>query len=160
MASSGMELTNIPDVKVEMVVRKPPEEVFRAFVDPEVTTRFWFTKSDGKMTPGAHLRWDWEMYGVSTGVEVLEIDENNRILFRWDDDQGMTVELRFTPWDGGATHVAITESGFEGTANEAIAWMADSTGGFTIMICALKALLERDVELNAVRDAHPEQLRL
>lgn len=100
------------------------------------------------------------MYGVSAGVEVLEVDENRRILFRWDDDQGTTVELRFTPWEGGATHVTITESGFQGNGDETLAWIADSTGGFTIMICALKALLERDVELNAVRDAHPEQLRV
>lgn len=38
-------LTQQPVVKAEMLIRKPVEEVFEAFVDPAVTTRFWFTKS-------------------------------------------------------------------------------------------------------------------
>jgi uncharacterized protein YndB with AHSA1/START domain len=33
--------------KAEMLIRRPVAEVFEAFVDPAVTTRFWFTKSEG-----------------------------------------------------------------------------------------------------------------
>src|SRR4051794_4566310 len=31
--------------KSEMLIRKPVEEVFQAFIDPAITTHFWFTKS-------------------------------------------------------------------------------------------------------------------
>lgn len=159
MAANDLHITRIPDVKAEMLVRRPPEEVFRAFVDPDITTRFWFTKSSGEMTPGAELTWEWEMYGVSTKVLVSDVEDNRRIRFRWDDEQGMTVEVRFTPWGDGATHVEVTETGFRGDGDQVIAYVADSTGGFTITLCALKALLEHDVALNAVRDAHPHQLQ-
>jgi uncharacterized protein YndB with AHSA1/START domain len=159
MAAKDMQLTTTPDVHVEMLVRRPPAEAFQAFVDPDITTRFWFTKSSGRMTPGATLRWDWEMYGVSAQVQVKDIDVSSRIAFQWDDDQGMTVELRFTPMGDDATHIEVTESGFRGDGDEVVAYVADSTGGFTIMLCALKALLEQGIELNAVRDAHPRQLQ-
>jgi uncharacterized protein YndB with AHSA1/START domain len=52
---------NAPIVKAEMLIRKPPAEVFNAIIDPAVTTKFWFTKSSGKLEPGKRVRWDWEM---------------------------------------------------------------------------------------------------
>jgi uncharacterized protein YndB with AHSA1/START domain len=144
-------------VKAEMLIRRPPDEVFRAFVDPTVTTRFWFTKSSGTMTPGAKLHWEWEMYGVSASVSVQAVEENRRIRFEWN-DKPTTVELEFTPWADGATYVQITETGLSGDGDEIVSHATDSTGGFTILLCALKALLEHDIVLTAVRDAHPKLL--
>jgi hypothetical protein len=34
--------------------------------------------------------------------------------------------------------------------------VADSTGGFTFLLASLKALLEHDLVLGLVADAHPE----
>jgi hypothetical protein len=34
-----------------MLIRRPVEEVFNAFVDPTVTTRFWFSRSSGQLAP-------------------------------------------------------------------------------------------------------------
>ena len=41
---NGQELV----AKAEMLIRKPVAEVFEAFVDPAITTQFWFTKSSGR----------------------------------------------------------------------------------------------------------------
>lgn len=155
MATDTLQLTEIPTVKVGMLIRRPPAEVFLAFVDPAVTTRFWFTKSSGVMTPGAALRWEWEMYGVSTTVSVEEVEAVRRIRFRWGDDDPTTVELRFTPWERDSTYVQVVETGLSGDGDRLVGHVADSTGGFTIVLCALKALLEHDVVLTAVRDHHP-----
>jgi uncharacterized protein YndB with AHSA1/START domain len=155
MPTDALELTRIPTVTVGMLIRRPPAEVFLAIVDPAVTTRFWYTRSSGVMTPGATLRWEWEMYGVSTTVRVEEVDAVRRIRFRWGDDHPTTVELRFTPWEDGATYVQVVESGLSGDGDGLVGHVADSTGGFTIVLCALKALLEHDVVLTAVRDHHP-----
>jgi uncharacterized protein YndB with AHSA1/START domain len=38
---------NIPTVEAQMLIRKPAETVFQAFIDPKITTNFWFTKSSG-----------------------------------------------------------------------------------------------------------------
>jgi uncharacterized protein YndB with AHSA1/START domain len=145
-------------VRAAMIVRRPPAEVFDAFADPDVTTRFWFTRSTGKMTPGAELQWDWEMFGVSAKLRVLEAEPGRRIRWQWDDEQAMTVEVRFTPHGPDGTVVEVTESGFSGSGDEAVSYAADSTGGYTIVLCGLKALLEHGVELGAVRDSHPEWL--
>jgi uncharacterized protein YndB with AHSA1/START domain len=31
-----------------MLIRRPVTEVFQAFVDPEITSKFWFTKGSGR----------------------------------------------------------------------------------------------------------------
>lgn len=155
-----LQLTHIPSVKVGMLIRRPPDKVFQAFADPAITTKFWFTKSSGKMTPGADLQWDWEMYGLSTRVSVKEVEDNSRIIFEWDDDNPTTVELRFIPWENDTTYVQVTETGLGGDGDEIVSHVAGSTGGFTNVLCALKALLEHDVVLTVVLDHRPKGLEL
>ena len=156
-STHALQLTHIPPVKVGMRIRRPPSEVFRAFVDPAVTTRFWFTRSSGKLVQGESVRWHWDMYGVSADVSVKEIEENSRIVFEWGDgDESTTVEFRLVPWDDD-TYVHVTETGFTGDGDEIIARIADSTGGFTNVLCALKALLEHEVDLNVVLDHTPPE---
>jgi uncharacterized protein YndB with AHSA1/START domain len=156
-STQTLQLTHVPPAKVGMGIRRPPSEVFRAFVDPAVTTKFWFTKSSGELVTGANVQWHWEMYDVSTDVSVKEIEENSRILIEWGDgEESTTVEFRFVPWDDD-TYVQVTETGFTGDGDEIVAWIADSTGGFTNVLCALKALLEHGVELNVVLDHTPPE---
>jgi uncharacterized protein YndB with AHSA1/START domain len=157
--TDALQLTQIPSVKVGLLIRRPPGKVFQALIDPAITTRFWFTKSTGKLVPGATIQWDWEMYGVSAKVSVKEVEENSRILFEWGDgDEATTVEFRFIPWEDDTTYVEVTETGLSGDGDELVARAAGSTGGFTIALCALKALLEHDVVLTAVRDRFPTGL--
>src|SRR6266511_6021881 len=75
MPVSDLHLSHIPSVNVGMLIRRPSGQVFQAVIDPAITTKFWFTKSSGKVVPGADLRWDWEMYGVSTTVRVKAVEE-------------------------------------------------------------------------------------
>ena len=82
-----------PVAKTQMVIRRPVGEVFDAFVDPAITTRFWISRSTGKLAAGQTVRWDWDFYGVSTNVEVKEIERNRRILIEWNGpDNASSVE--------------------------------------------------------------------
>ena len=45
----NLQLTHVPKSKTGMLIRKPVAEVFEAFVDPDITTKFWFTKSSGRL---------------------------------------------------------------------------------------------------------------
>ncbi|MGN7178297.1 polyketide cyclase [Paenibacillus sp. FSL R5-0490] len=149
-------MTNLKEVsisKVEMLIRKPVKEVFDAFIDPSITTKFWFTKSSGRLDKGKRLRWDWEMYGVSAELDVIELEQNNRILIKFDDDT--SVEWMFTPRTEG-TFVTVINAGFKGSPDEIINQVIDSTGGFTIVLCGLKALLEHNIILNLVSDRFPD----
>ncbi|MCQ6557113.1 SRPBCC family protein [Paenibacillus mendelii] len=141
-----------PVVQAQMLIRKPVDEVFEAFIDPAITTKFWFTKSSGRLEAGKRVQWDWEMYGASAEVEVLEIEKNKRILI----DFGSRVEWIFTPHTENETYVSITNTGFMGEGDDIVRQAIDSTEGFTIVLCGLKALLEHNVVLNLVADKAPD----
>jgi secreted PhoX family phosphatase len=83
------------------------------------------------------------------------VEASEQLVLIMGDDEKMTLEFRFTPREEG-TVVTITECGFTGTPDEAIAYVADSTGGYTTAVCAAKALLENGIELGAVRDKFPD----
>lgn len=63
-----------PVVRAEMLIRKPAADVFNAFADPAVTTKFWFTKSSGKLEAGKRVHWDWEMYDVGDDAFAQALD--------------------------------------------------------------------------------------
>jgi uncharacterized protein YndB with AHSA1/START domain len=159
MSDDDLRLTHVPAVTTGMLMRRPPNDVFQALTDPDITTKFWFTKSSGKLEPGANVKWDWEMYGASADVSVKEFEENRRILIEWGQgDEFTTVEFLLVPYRDDATFVQVTESGLRGKGDELVARVAGSTGGFTIMLCALKALLEHDIVLAVVADRYPKGL--
>lgn len=146
-----MSLSQDPVVRVTMMIRRPPEEVFEAFVDPGITTRFWFTRGSGRLTPGATVTWHWDMYGASAEVTVNAVEPVRRIAIGWP----TPVEWRFEPRDAG-TFVTVTASGFTGSDDEKVAQALDSTGGFSFLLAAAKAWLEHGVPLNLVADHHPD----
>ncbi len=155
-----LQLTHIPVAKAEMLIRKPVAEVFEAFINPEITTKFWFTKSSGKLEAGKQVTWMWEMYNLSVPVTVKEIERQKRILIEWGNyDSTTTVEWIFTPYGNDATYVSITNSGFKGDGDKVVKDALDSKGGFTWVLAELKALLEQNIELHAIADAFPKGLR-
>lgn len=141
-------------VQAEMLIRKPVSEVFEAFVDPDITTKFWFTRSSGKLEAGKEIRWDWEMYGVSDTILVKELETNRRIVIQSSD--GTTTEWQFVPRSEDGTFVTIIHSGFEGTDADVTRQAIDSMGGYTMVLCELKALLEFGIVLNLVADKAPD----
>jgi uncharacterized protein YndB with AHSA1/START domain len=149
-------LTQVPVAKTGMLIRKPVAEVFEAFVNPEVTTKFWFTKGSGRLETGKQVTWDWEMYGISIPVTAKSVEPGKRIVIEWPGAGGpTTVEWIFTPCDDG-TFVSITNSGFTGDGDELVKQATDSTQGFSLVLAGLKALLEHGVQLNLVPDRFPK----
>jgi uncharacterized protein YndB with AHSA1/START domain len=145
--------------KAEMLIRRPVAEVFAAFVEPERTAKFWFTKGSGRLETGKQVRWDWELYGLSVPVEVKAVEADRRIVVEWMGyGTPTTIEWLFTPRPDGTTLVTITERGFSGDGAEAAEQAVSSTEGFAFVLAALKALLEHGVSLNLVADRWPDGL--
>ena len=154
-----LQLTHVPVMNTGMLIRKPAAEVYEAFVNPEVTTQFWFTGSSGRLEPGVQVEWAWAMYDASALVTVKALEPNRRIEIEWPGYSGLTiVEWRFVPQPDDTTFVRITESGFTGNGDEVAKQVADSTQGFSLVLAGLKALLEHNVRLNLVADRFPEGL--
>ena len=94
----NLKLTKVPVAKIEMLIRKPVAEVFEAFINPQITTKFWFTRSSGRIEARKQVTWYWEMYNISVQVDVKEVEKNKRILIDWGNyDSVTTVEWIFTP---------------------------------------------------------------
>ncbi|THF51839.1 polyketide cyclase [Flavobacterium supellecticarium] len=138
--------------KAAMLIRRPVAEVFEAFVNPDITTKFWFTKSSGPLEVGKSVQWDWEMYKHSVTIAVKTIEPNKRIVIEWP----TTVEFTFTAREDNTTFVSITDSGYDGTVDEIIADVRNSTEGFTLVLASLKALLEHHINLALVADRFPD----
>ena len=139
-----------------MLIRRPVAAVFEAFVDPAVTSRFWFTGGSGRLAAGACVRWDWAMYGVGTDVVVKAIEPDRRILIDWDVDSDPTeVEWRFEV-RGEDTWVTVENRGFSGSAEERTGKAIDSTGGFALVLAGAKIWLEHGIDPRFVPDRHPE----
>jgi uncharacterized protein YndB with AHSA1/START domain len=149
-----ISLNEKPVVKAEMLIRKSVEEVYEAFINPEITTKFWFTKSSGRLEEGKTIRWDWEMYGVGDELVVKELEQNKLIRIEWTD--GTQVEWIFTPRGVNQTFVSITNYGFSGSGDEMVAKAIDSMGGYTMVLSGLKAYLEHNIQLNLVADKAPD----
>jgi uncharacterized protein YndB with AHSA1/START domain len=156
----ALNITKEPVAKAEMLIRKPVAEVFEAFVEPAITSKFWFTKSTGKLEVGKQVTWTWEMYNISIPVEVKEVEVNKKIRIGWGNrGENTLVEWNFTPYGNDATYVSITNSGFKGDGDKIVNDALDSKGGFTWVLAGLKAYLEHGIILNAIADAYPKGLK-
>jgi uncharacterized protein YndB with AHSA1/START domain len=146
-----------PVVRCELLIRRSVAEVFEAFVDPAITSRFWFSPGTARLTAGAALRWDWEMYGASTEVKVLAVEPNRLIRVDWDVANKPTrVEWRFGERGTNQTWVQVENSGFHGDEQAKLATALDSTGGFALVLAGAKIWLEHGIEPNFVLDRHPD----
>lgn len=138
-----------------MLIRKPIAEVFEAFINPEVTTKFWFTKSSGKLEEGTTTTWIWEMYNVSSEVQTLKIVPNLKIETLWG-NPATNVDYEFKEMKNG-TLVIIKSYGYTQTGDDLLKVINDNTGGFTTVLDGCKAWLEHGIKLNLIEDKFPAE---
>jgi uncharacterized protein YndB with AHSA1/START domain len=145
--------------EAQMLIRKPVSEVFKAFIDPELTKHFWFTKGSDKLEVGKTVNWEWEMYNFSTKVIATEILTNKKLSIEWFTSELPTkVDFDFNTLSDGSTFVSIKHYGFDKTGHELLEVIKDSTGGFTIVLAGLKAFLEHNIDLNLIMDKFPKEI--
>lgn len=143
-------------VEAGMLIRKPAAIVFEAFINPEITTKFWFTKSSGKLEEGKSVTWMWEMYGASAQVFTKKIIPNQLISIQWG-DPATTVDFEFTALTDDSTYLLIKNHGFDLQGENLIQAIKDNTGGFTTLVDSAKAYLEHNLQLNLVGDKYPSK---
>jgi uncharacterized protein YndB with AHSA1/START domain len=142
-------------VEAQMLIRRPVEDVFEAFINPEITTNFWFTKSSGKLEEGKTVTWEWEMYGVKNVVKVHQIIPEQLIKTEWG-DPSVHADYEFTAMENG-TLVVIKSYGFSQTGEDLLKVINDNTGGFTTVLDGCKAYLEHGIKLNLIEDKFPSK---
>lgn len=151
-----MPLTKPVEAAAGMLIRKPVQDCYEAFVNPEITRNFWFTQGSGRLDEGRTVTWTWETYGVSSPATPKEIIPNEKIVVEWGEpDHASTIEWKFKTL-GDGTFVTIRAYGFAGDDDSRVKMAIDSTDGFAIVLCGLKAWLEHGIRLRGVDDRWPQ----
>jgi uncharacterized protein YndB with AHSA1/START domain len=135
--------------KAKMLIRRPAAEVFNAFVQPELITKFWLKGTTGPLAQGAQIEWQFLVPGATERVHVTAFDAPHHLAFTWAEG-GLIVEMRFVEKQRDITVASVEARGFgsEGGADA----VADATEGFSIVLCDLKVLLESGHSASLVKD--------
>ena len=131
-----------------MLIRRPPGEVFAAFVNPQMLRKFWLRDASGPLAPGARVHWQFMVAGATETVVVTAFESPRFIGFDW--SNGMHVRLEFEPFGDEATRLAVTVNGFKGV--DVLKQATNVVEGFSVVFCDLKTLLESGSSANLVRD--------
>jgi uncharacterized protein YndB with AHSA1/START domain len=138
------------DNLTKMKIVKPVNEVFDAFVDPLKIGNFWFSSSSEKWEQGKIIILKYDEYDAQVVIEILEMEENKKIVFRWGNDgEGHTVTITLKELNDNITMIEVNEDGFIETSNEFIPQLVDNKEGWVYMLTCLKGYLEYGVQLRA-----------
>lgn len=149
--------------KVSGRIAKPVAEVFEAVADPAKLSGYFTTGgAKGRLETGATVTWDFHDFPGAFPVEVVEVVPNERIVLRWEANEGApsdgdaavtasagyttTVTMTFEPLDDGRTLVSIAEEGWRQTPGGLKASYGNCQG-WTQMLCAMKAYVEYGINL-------------
>lgn len=141
-------------IETQMLIRKPIHSVFEAFIDPKITSKFWFSSATASLEQGKTVEWTWEKYQVSAKVQVTKIIANELIQIQWGEPTS-TVDFIFEAINGNQTYLRIQNYNIPLQGDELMQFVIDSTGGFTTVVDSLKAYLEHGIQLHLVQDKFP-----
>ncbi|MBT2700727.1 SRPBCC family protein [Bacillus sp. ISL-40] len=121
---------------------KPANEVFEAFVDPSKIKNFWFSSSS-RWEQGQTVTLRYEEYDAQVDIEVIEVEVNKKIVFRWGTDgEGNCVTISLEELDQSSTIIEVIEEGFSEDDDELVAQLIDNKEGWVYMLTCLKGYLE------------------
>lgn len=133
--------------KVQMGILKPSGEIFEAIVNPEIMSKYFISRSTGRMESGKTLTWTWDDFDAELAIKVGKIEKDKTVSFEWNGSGAdCVVVITLEPKYENKTLVKITES----------EWAADYKGanqcmgqveGWTNFLCCLKAYLEHGINL-------------
>jgi len=139
-------LNNLTKMKID----KPAKEVFEAFVDPAKIGKFWFSSSSERWEQGKTITLRYDEYHAQGDINIIEIEQDKKIVFRWGDDgEGHVVTITLNEVDNKSTIIEVNEEGFNGHDDQLISHLIDNKEGWVYMLTCLKGYLEYDVNLRA-----------
>jgi len=137
----------------KMEIRKPAHDVFEAFVDPAKIGNFWFSSSSERWEEGKTVTLRYEEYGAQGDIHVIEMIDDQRIVFEWgrEDGEPHLVTIAFRDTDSASTIIEVSEDGFDENDPDLIPKLVDNKEGWVYMLTCLKGYLEFGV--NRLRGA-------
>lgn len=143
----------LPDYVYTIYIAAPPERVWSALTDGELTKAYWGHENRSDWRQGSR----WEMIRNGNGVvdvagHVLEVDPPRRLVTSWvdpqyEDEPGRTSRVTYELAANGAdTRLTVTHSELPNqSVRDAI------SGGWPLVLSSMKSLLEKGEGLDSVR---------
>jgi len=133
-------------VTTKLKIRKPAHEVYEAIVDPKKMSNYWFSSGTARVEQGETITWRYDEYNAEGVINVLEVDENNKIIFSWGAiDQETIVTIILEELSAMSTVIKVTETGLKEDDPEIVNKMLGQKEGWVYMLTCLKAYLENGV---------------
>jgi uncharacterized protein YndB with AHSA1/START domain len=147
--------------KVSARIARPVAEMFEAVADPAQLSGYFTTGGAvGRLETGKTVQWDFADFPGAFPVEVVEVEAPNRIVLKWEANEGppedgqatpgaaymTTVVFTFTDLEDGRTLVEIEESGWRETPGGLKASYGNCMG-WSQMLAAMKVWVEHGINL-------------
>ncbi|HEX5739854.1 MAG TPA: SRPBCC domain-containing protein [Hydrogenophaga sp.] len=136
--------------RAKMLIQRPAAEVFNAFFQPELITKFWLKSSTGPLNSGAEVDWEFLVPGATERVSVTASENPTHLAFVWSEGK-LNVDIRMSEAQKDSSVVSIEVRGFE-EGEHSLAEVVNATEGFSIVLCDLKTLLEMGRSAGLVKD--------
>jgi uncharacterized protein YndB with AHSA1/START domain len=130
--------------KATIQIQKPIEEVFEGIVNPEKMTKYFISKSSGRMEPGKELIWEFPEFPESFPVKEIKVETYRSVSFVWDEGTQVNISLEALP--DNSTLVKVTEGGKEYNVQN-LQWVIGNTEGWSNFLACMKAYLEYGIQL-------------
>ncbi|WP_442598686.1 SRPBCC family protein [Neobacillus sp. D3-1R] len=132
-------------ITTKFKILKSKNEVFEAIVDPKKMANYWFSSGTDRVEQGKTITWRYEEYNAEVVIHVLEVVENQKIMYSWGGNGDETiVTISITELDASTTAIEVTESGFKEEDPQLLNKMVGQKGGWVYMLTCLKAYLENE----------------
>lgn len=131
-------------IQAKIQIQKPIATVFENIVNPDKMSQYFIGTSTGRMEEKAALFWTFPEFDGSYPVTVIEVVPNQKVVFVWDTDMKVTIQLTEQP--DTSTLVHVTEDGKEND-EKGIKWFGGNTEGWANFLACLKAYSEYGINL-------------
>lgn len=129
----------------KMLIVKPANDVFEAFVDPEKIGNFWFSSSSERWAPGKTIKLRYDEYNADGEIKIKEIVIDKQITFEWNYGNDVhLVTITFTQKDEMNTLIEVNEEGFADD-KDAIPLLVGNKEGWVYTLTCLKGYLEHGI---------------
>lgn len=134
-------------IKTALQILKPVNEVFEAIIDPDKMSKYFISKSSGRMEAGKQIMWKFPEFDTEFPIRVGKIENNKYISYSWDDDgMELLVEITLKPQGNSSTLITVTENS-RNNDEAGIKWLMGNTEGWANFLACLKAYLEYGINL-------------
>jgi len=95
---------------------------------------------------GVTITWRYDEYNAEGDINVLEVDENKKIVYSWGENaQETVVTISLKELSDTGTIIQVTETGLPEDDPEIVNKVLGQKEGWVYMLTSLKAYLENDV---------------